>query len=225
MKICVLTYDVPHLKTAQLIVGLRNRGLKNIDLLLTPFSNRSKREVVFEHRPNQFVGPSPQALAKYIDGVVYDYQRWPNMVEQYDFFLVCGSNLIEPAFSNTGKILNVHAGLIPVVRGLDSFKWAILNMLPLGNTLHRIDETADAGEVLAHRNTPVFSTDSLEMLAQRHYDNEIWMLRNFDLLLAEKRPEMRDVRDPTRRMSMEIEHRMMDKFPEYRAKFAIDRSL
>jgi phosphoribosylglycinamide formyltransferase-1 len=220
VKICLLTYDVPHRKTAQVFMGLKNRSIETVDFLLMPFRQRPVREVLFQHRPAQFVGPSPQVVARAFGASVHPYDSWPDVLAMYDHFLVCGSNIIEPAFANTGRVLNVHAGLIPAVRGLDSFKWAILHQQPLGNTLHRIDEKADAGEVIAYRETPVFSTDELAILAERHYENEIWMLVNFDRLLDEQRPTLLPQRDATMRMPLAIEHQMMDAFPAYRQKLA-----
>lgn len=222
MKICLLSYDTPHLKTAQVLMGLHNRGMRNIDLLLMPFTKRPERAVVFNHRPRQFEGPDPRSLAALSGGAVHPYDRWPELLGHYDHFIVCGSNIIEAAFANSGKILNGHAGLIPSVRGLDSFKWAILKDLPLGNTLHRIDEKADAGEVIHHLPTPVFAEDDLETLARRHYENEIWMLTNFDRLIAAPSlmtdlPEL----DATMRMSAAKEAEMVSHFARYREKYAV----
>jgi phosphoribosylglycinamide formyltransferase 1 len=145
MKLCVLTYDTPHLKTAQVLAGLAKNGFSGIDLMLMPFVQRPERSVLFKHRPDQFVGAHVRELAAKHNCQVLKYDEWRDHLHRYDAFMVCGSNLIEPEFARTGKILNVHAGLIPMVRGLDSFKWAILKGYPLGNTLHRIDERADAG--------------------------------------------------------------------------------
>lgn len=222
MKICLLTYDVPHLKTAQIFMGLFNRGLGPVDLLLMPFSMREKREVLFSHRPEQFLGPSPQHLSNLGGGAVYPYADWPDMVEKYDYFLVCGSNLIEAEFANTGKIVNVHSGLIPAVRGLDAFKWAILDQQPLGNTLHCIDERADAGKIIALKKTPVFAEDTLSSLAVRHYEIEIWMATHFDLLIQESpSPFQLPEREAARRMSTLREAEMLQAFDAYKKKFGV----
>ena len=223
MKICLLSYDAPHLKTAQVFLQLHNRGLSEIDFLLMPFTPRPARPVKFAHRPEQFVGASPTDLARAYGRKVHAYDDWRRHLTEYDLFLVCGSNLIEPEFSSSGKILNVHAGLIPAVRGLDSFKWTILNGLPLGNTLHRIDQEADAGEVIAQIETPVFLADTPATLAQRHYETEIWMLGRFDELLHGGTIMSLEERAPTKRMPAEIEDRMLDAFDAYKRNHAKDR--
>lgn len=217
MKLCLLTYDAPHLKTAQVFNGLLNRGFSKIDLLLMPFQKRPERAVVFSHRPYQFCGPAPQSLCARIGSSTFSYDQWPSLIGNYDHFIVCGSNLIEPAFANTKRVLNVHAGLIPAVRGLDSFKWAIRDGKPLGNTLHVIDEAADAGEVLGHLPTPVYLEDDLETLAHRHYENEIWMLVNFDTVIETRRLLALPSSEPTKRMPATIEQDMVRAFDAYKA--------
>ena len=109
------------------------------------------------------------------------------------------------------------------MRGLDSFKWAILKDLPLGNTLHVIDEHADAGEVIHHLPTPVFRDDDLGTLAQRHYENEIWMLTNFDRLLSQRsRLSGLEELKATMRMSAANEAEMVRHFDAYKQKFSVD---
>jgi phosphoribosylglycinamide formyltransferase-1 len=220
MRICLLSYDTPHLKTGQVMMGLHNRGFSGIDILLTPFTPRPERAVAFAHRPPQFIGAHPRALAAFNGGRVFAYEQWPALLDDYDHFIVCGSNLIEAEFANSGRILNVHAGLIPAVRGLDSFKWAIHDAQPLGNTLHAIDEKADAGRVLAHLPTPIFADDSPSSLAQRHYENEIWMLTHFDQLLSGSSPVLPEARAATMRMPMSVEAEMLARFPAYVERFA-----
>lgn len=185
-----------------------------------PFIRRPERPVAFPHRPFQFEGPDPRSLAAHVGGTILEYVKWREVLEQYDWFIVCGSNIIEPEFANCGRILNVHAGLIPAVRGLDSFKWSILNGFPLGNTLHKIDEHADAGEVLAHLPTPVFAEDDLSTLAKRHYENEIWMLTNFDTLLTDGHKLDLTEQPPTMRMPAEKEAQMLQAFEIYKSQIS-----
>jgi hypothetical protein len=220
MKICLLTYDAPHLKTAQVFNGLLNRGFSTIDFLLMPFERRPEREVAFQHRPFQFCGPTPQSLAAYAGSQTHPYEDWRALLGEYDHFIVCGSNLIEADFANSGMVLNVHAGLIPAVRGLDSFKWAIFNGKPLGNTLHIIDASADAGRVLGQCRTPVFAEDDLQTLANRHYENEIWMLVNFDEVSRQGVRYAVAHAEPTKRMPASVEAEMVRRFEVYKALMA-----
>ena len=77
------------------------------------------------------------------------------------------------------KIIKCNSGLIPESRGLDSFKWAIINYLKMGNTLHYIDKNVDLGQIISHKVTKLYKNDTLATFAKRHYLNEINMLVNF----------------------------------------------
>ena len=100
------------------------------------------------------------------------------LVSLNDLFVIGGAGIIDIAFAKGKPIVNAHPGIIPLTRGLDSFKWAIYNNDPVGNTLHLIDNEVDKGEILQIQYTPVFSSDSLQTLARRHYEYEIDMLAN-----------------------------------------------
>ncbi|MGL4323486.1 MAG: formyltransferase family protein [Beijerinckiaceae bacterium] len=221
MKICLLTYDAPHRKTYQVANGLNKRGFATVDFLLMPFVQRNAREVMFNHRPPQFNGGEPREVAKRLGATLHDYANWETLVEKYDYFIVCGSNLIEEKFANSGKVINVHAGLIPHVRGLDSFKWAIHDLKPLGNTIHIIDSNADMGEVIAHEVTDVFHGDDLPSLASRHYENEIYMLTHFDQYLESRIKNEYAMSSATKRMPIETERVMFERFSQYKNKYAI----
>ncbi len=91
----------------------------------------------------------------------------------------------------------------------------------MGNTLHKIDERADAGEILFHLPTPVFAEDDLATLAKRHYENEIWMLTHFDMLLEQKKILDLPEHAATMRMSAEKEALMLRAFPEFQQEHVV----
>ena len=99
---------------------------------------------------------------------------------------------------------------------MDSFKWAIYNNDPVGNTLHLIDNEVDKGEILQIEYTPVFSSDSIETLARRHYELEIDMLANvLDVIDSRVNPSNIE-RPATMRMKTEIESDMVRKFEDWK---------
>ncbi len=223
MKLCVLTYDAPHLKTSEVCLNLHMKGAHEIDFMIFPFTKRPGRAVVFEHRPYQFEGPHARALAAELDAKIWAYEDWEQAIDAYDYFLVCGAGLIHETFANSGKIINCHPGLLPIARGLDAFKWSILNTATVGNTLHIIDAGVDAGTVLAHALTPCFEEDDIAAFAQRHYKREIFMLSNFDWFMENGSIETFEEAggEPTKRMSSAVEETMLATFEEdFKRRFA-----
>ncbi|MBO6796521.1 formyltransferase family protein [Maricaulis sp.] len=225
MRLGILTYDTQHLKTEQVVSGLQIAGSYEYVFYALPFISRPGRDVALAHRPVQSNGGHAREIAASVDAPYTVIESADDIHdESIDFWIIAGSNLLPAGFVGRyrNKIINGHAGLIPSVRGLDSFKWAILDGQPVGNTLHFIDEEADAGEVIASQLTPIYSTDTLAEFARRHYEIEIAMLSNFERLVSEK-PRVKidlPLRPARMRMKREIEEQMIDSFEAYRDRFA-----
>ena len=135
--------------------------------------------------------------------------------------MILGAGILSEKCVKNKKIVNAHPGIIPACRGLDSFKWAIYNKIPLGNTLHYIDENVDSGEIISVVPTTVYKTDSLETLSRRHYENEIKMLSDFESYINKPLNNFAKIQtnEPTRRMGVEIESKMVRMFDEYIDKY------
>jgi hypothetical protein len=131
--VALLTYPVGHLKTQEVFFALRRRGI-GVCFVIVDFEKRPEREVLLSHRPAQFVGPPPGDLAAAQGAAIFDIAQWNGVAEKIDCALVCGANLLAPDVVRSNKIVNCHSGIIPLVRGLDAFKWAIHDLQPVGNT-------------------------------------------------------------------------------------------
>ena len=67
-----------------------------------------------------------------------------------------------------GLILNIHPSLLPAFPGLNAQGQALENgVASTGCTVHFVDETLDAGPVVAQRSVPVHETDTVESLSAR----------------------------------------------------------
>ncbi len=218
----LITYHYPHLKTEQVLqrlLGL-NTGF-DFRMYALPFSPRKPRETLLHHRPEQSDAIAPQAMA--------DKHKIPYVVcetdgdidNSCDLYLVLGAGILSAECVKSKTIVNCHPGVIPASRGLDSFKWAIYEMKPLGITLHYIDSQVDAGEIISVIPTNVYASDSLATLARRHYENEIDVLSRFaDFLEKPSNPyENVEVGDPKRRMSLGQERDLAHRFSEYTEKY------
>ena len=72
--------------------------------------------------------------------------------------------------------MNAHPGYIPLARGLDALKWAVLEGLPVGATTHFLGNEVDAGEVIERRELEIRSAESFFELGMRVYRTEVDML-------------------------------------------------
>lgn len=228
LRLGIISYDHAHLKTEQLVhrLLLKKRlaiGPEPVLMLLAlPFSSRPSRTVLFSHRPDQEKSVSTRELAAHyqLEFLSCTYDSIPDVA---DLYLVAGAGVFSAKAIGKKKIINVHPGIIPSARGLDSFKWSILDGMPLGVTLHYIDAQVDAGETIAIVRTPIFLSDSLDVLARRHYELELDVASEF-LTFLDGKPNGNFVaypkNPPRMRMPVKIERDMISKFEEYKKTFS-----
>jgi phosphoribosylglycinamide formyltransferase-1 len=227
LKVGIITYDHAHLKTEQLVHRfLRQNELGRapkleLVLLALPFSPRPVRKVLLNHRPDQEQAVSTRELSAR-HGLRFLPCTYDSMPDVADLYLVAGAGIISEEAIGSKKIINVHPGIIPSARGLDAFKWSVLLDIPLGVTLHLIDASVDAGETIAVVETPIYSTDSLEALARRHYELELDVAAEFLVFLDRKSKGIsaKYLEQPARqRMPLKTEADMVANFEAYKRKF------
>ena len=218
MKLGIITYDNPHLKTTQLVCNfLNDKRIKEIKLYALPFKERKKRSINFNHRPDMTLSPFTRDLAALPNVTFEKWDGRKNLSLFCDFFIVGGAGILDVSFASDKPIINAHGGIIPLTRGLDSFKWAIYNNDPIGNTLHLIDEQVDKGQILAIRNTPIFESDNIETLARRHYEMEISLLSNVLKYIDNRVTPTENEKAATMRMNVETERIMIKNFEKWKA--------
>lgn len=225
MKIGIITYRTKHLKTEQIVNALMQRYTPDdIVMYALPFIERPSREVLFAHRPDQNTGIDTETLAKGY-GIQYNYcaNGDADIDGSADIYIIAGAGIISENCVKGKKIINCHPGIIPMSRGLDAFKWAICDAVPVGVSLHYIDASVDFGEIIDIETTPLFSTDTLQSFARRHYELEIEMLSHFEYYLQRRRNDYADAPVGTAhmRMKQDIEKDLNTRFAAYKAKYAL----
>lgn len=222
MRLGIITYALPHLKTEQVLHGLLRRGGMNIEVYALPFLPRPERRVLFQHRPDQFASVCPKGIARHFSLPYHEIAVADDIPNPPEAMLVTVGALIGPRLLDRTRVFNVHAGLIPTVRGLDAFKWAVHDGVPLGVTLHAIDREVDRGDHVLSLSTPIYSDDTPLTLARRHYEAEIALLVGFqDALRTPGQPlPGLEERPARKRMPMASEEAMLARFPRYVERYA-----
>lgn len=218
MKIGVITYDTHHLKTEQLVLSFAANSLvSEVKLLTLPFQQRAERDIGFLHRPDQTVAMHSRDLANVDKVSMTQWDGYALPDSDIDCFIIAGAGILNVAFAQGKPIVNAHPGIIPTTRGLDSFKWAILENDPVGVTLHLIDDEVDKGEVLVVRETPVFASDSIASFARRHYESEIDLMRQIPSLLDRREHVVAKEKPARMRMPKDAEEEMLENFEHWKS--------
>lgn len=202
LMIYVLTYDHPHRKTEDLLYRL-HATQRNVTVLALPWEDRKPRCPLY-HLELADGTASPEQLAKHLG---FDFE-YCDLKGRYGTVLIGGAGILPGDFIDKNRVINVHPGWLPLVRGLDSLKWAIYDGMPIGVTVHQICGEVDLGFLSERVKIPLKVTDSFHSIAARQYNRGLDMLvANIDKcdrggsLQAYLGIRFEKPREPTRRMN------------------------
>ncbi len=169
LKVGVFAYNFKHWKTQ---VGIQNLCISGY-----------KPEVILAADPVELkfykskirVGPKdlflwhPKELAEFYeidyDVVEHNSEKTSEIVrsKNLDVGIILGARILKPiAFENFNiGVINMHPGILPINRGLDNLKWAILNNHPQGVTSHIIDSKIDRGYKILQERINIYEDDTL----------------------------------------------------------------
>lgn len=216
-KVAILTYPIKHRKTYDVLSLLKANGYTDVKVYAIPFHYKKKKLPFIQHRPEMnFQIPDLQELCSNL-GYQYNLGNLENFhIEKNRIVLIAGAGILPDSFVDSHIIINSHPGYIPNCRGLDAFKWAIVENQPIGVTSHLIGKYVDAGEVIERKLIDIYQTDTFHALAERIYENEVSMLveaikkYNVHKMIL---PENYEVH---KRMPEEIEKNLMEAFEKYK---------
>ncbi len=220
-EIAVLTYNQKHRKTYDTLCLLKAKGYHKIKVYAQPMTYTKKCYPLVTHRPELTMDvPCPLELCKNL-GYEYVEGNFAETVTDPDaLYLLCGAGLLREDFVKRYRIINSHPGYIPLARGLDAYKWSVINGIPLGVTTHFLGDYVDAGEIIERREIKVGEYDTFHSVAQRIYETETDMLVGA-IPLADKKHEfvIPDSGEIFRRMSQRLEKDLFAAFERYKADF------
>lgn len=184
LEICVFAYEFPHFKSEYGIKTLLANGFKIALVIAQPFKQLNVPRSLFKISPTLPVNGDLQAICRKnnirFEVAEHDSNEAIDAITSTsaNFGVILGARILKKTTIKQLKygILNIHPGAIPENRGLDNFKWSILNHLRLANTAHLIDEKIDKGNILRIRDTKILSTDGIHDLYLRHFFSEFNLL-------------------------------------------------
>lgn len=227
-KIAIITYNHPHRKTQNSVFRLKALGYENVKLFALPFIKRENPiQPIFQHRPSHCITISCKDFAKNLnyDFEVSSVEELNENLNKYspNHILITGAGILPKNLVENHRIINSHPAYLPLVRGLDALKWAIVNKQKLGVTSHFIIDEADAGFLIDRKEIPVYKNDTFFELAMRQYELEIEMLvASIEKTKTQSNfPELPTEGKVNRRMPKNVEENLMKHFQEYKLKFGI----
>ncbi len=167
-NIMLFVYDFPHKKTQDFLFRLIVEGYNIKYVIAAPWQKLNIQKSLIRN-DHQHIGlVHPQAICKKfkINYLVADHnsQKATNYITKnpVDLYIISGARILshEVIKSCGRKVLNIHPGLLPDVRGLDTFLWSIYYKKPLGITAHFITPKIDSGLLIYKERLPIKKDDT-----------------------------------------------------------------
>ena len=212
MKIGLITYNVPHKKTQDIMLRLLGR---DVTVIAMDFQHRKPVKPLYKHRPDMITNVSTAELCKYFNFEYIESNTPCEIIKWLDVGIIGGCGLIN--VNQDVEIINAHPGVLPQGRGLDALKWSIYNGHPVGVTTHVINNEVDSGLLIDQEIIEVAFNDSFYSVAMRQYNKEIEMI-----IKAIDNPNRQKIYNNgslvNKRMPSEVEIIMMERFNYLRKK-------
>lgn len=232
-NLMLFAYDFPHKKTQDILLRLIIEGY-TIKYVIAAPRVKLKNTAHSLHKPTSDLIESSLICKKFkIPYIVLDHNDPKTSLylkkNPVDLYIISGARILsaETIEATHNMIINIHPGLLPESRGLDTIYWSIYNDVPIGITAHFISSKIDSGKLIYKEKLTFDSSYSIS---------------NISLLLLEKQTDVLikalDIIKNTKKMDVllnlnsltasyfstmpeDLVNTTIKKFPSWRKKYAI----
>ena len=228
LKIVLFAYNFPHRKTIDFIDKIYNVGFE-INLILAanfiPIKSPKSAFILNTKKPK--ISIQDKACQKNIPlyEVKHNSSESQYLLKKYNVNLgiIAGARVLRSPIINllSYGIVNFHPGLLPKIRGLDSILWAIYKDVPIGVTVHLINENIDAGFLIYQEKIDIISSDNLQLLYEKNYQLQLKLIPiSLNLILIDQVFKKLKMNEYNNRMSYDKQLEVKDKLLHYVRKYA-----
>lgn len=232
-KLMLFVYDFPHKKTQDFIFRLVVEGYKIDYCIAAPWKklNIQSSSVRVDQKHVGLIHPRLICQKFKIKYQVFDHnsEKAISFIKKnpVDLYIVAGARILSKAIiqSCQGKVLNIHPGTLPDVRGLDTFLWSIIYNKALGITAHFITSKIDSGFLIYKEKLKLYKADTPFDITLRllEYQSDI-LIKSLKVL---EKIDLKDLQDLSQsksqyntKMNNSYERKTMKQFQSWLAKFA-----
>jgi methionyl-tRNA formyltransferase len=110
------------------------------------------------------------------------------LISEYDLIISAHCKKIFPKkLVESVRCINIHPGYNPYNRGWYPQVFSIINNLPIGATIHEMDENLDSGYIISQSQVEIKETDNSLDVYNRVFEKEIELFNNnFDIIINNK---------------------------------------
>lgn len=231
--VMLFAYDFPHKKTQDFIFRLLAEGYNIKYCIAAPWKklNIQPSAIRVDQKHEGLIHPKKICEAFKIKYLSLDHDsvetREYIKKNPVDLYIISGARIIseETIGACQNQILNIHPGLLPDVRGLDTFLWSVYKNKPLGVTAHFIIPKIDSGLLIYKENLPLRKDDTPFDVTLRllEYQTDI-LIKSLTILEKKSFGELEDLallpNLYNTKMNKTLEFETLKKFNQWVLKFA-----
>ena len=232
-NIMLFGYNFPHKKTQDFIFRLliENYNIKYV--IAAPWKKLNIPRSAIRISPEHVGLVHPKSIFKKFNIKLivsrHNSQETINFLKKnpVDLYIISGARILtkEVIESTKNKIFNIHPGLLPQVRGLDTLLWSIYFNKPLGMTAHFISKKIDSGLLIYKEKLLLKLSDTISDVSLRLLEEQTEVLiRSLKRLKSSKISELQnlDLKKAVynTKMPQYLEKKTITKFPLWLKKFA-----
>jgi len=226
MNICLFVYDFPHKKSVEGMMALRFAfgSYHEFTCIAAPPVTLTTPPQLIRVSEKSIRHPHPRTIANLLN---WDYDVSPHNeydYEGFDFGVVLGARILSQKVIDQFPlgIINIHPGVLPQNRGLDTIEWAILERLPQGATSHLIEKDIDRGLKIDVKTIPVYEDDSLVDMWLRLMSLQMDMIvEAVDFIASGNKPTERLGKGTYHNyMPPSLQRLVPSEFPKYKEEYA-----
>lgn len=231
MKIGIFAYNFEHKKTQEGLLNLFLHGYE-IDCILA--ADPVKLEFYqskIRISPKGLKYTHPKEMAERLEIPYYvvrhNSEECRKIIKEHglDLGIILGARILKQDIIDSFKIgvLNMHPGLLPQIRGLDTIKWAVLTNFKQGASCHLISKDVDKGWLILKEKVDVYEDDTLVdiFLRVQNKEQEL-MLKSLKILESgERNFEPVGEGNYFQAVPPKEEALLMEKFNEYKKRIIV----
>lgn len=232
-KLMLFAYDFPHKKTQDFLFRLAVEGYKIEYCIAASWKklNIKSSSIRVDQRHSGLV--HPRKICEYFNikylSLDHDSREVIDFIKKnpVDLYIISGARILSKEVIEEcgGKVLNIHPGFLPDVRGLDTFLWSIYYKKPLGISAHFITPKIDSGYLIYKEKLHLYKDDTPFDVTLRLLEQQTDVLIKSLKILEKKEPkdleDLSTYRTPyNAKMEHKLEKEMYNKFNSWLKLFA-----
>ena len=184
MNIAVFTYDFAHVKSEEFLLNLIAKNIRISCVIGAPWVDLHMPKSVKRIKVKRNASLTAREICERFNipyhCCAHNSEECEKLLKKHeiDLGIIAGARILKSNIIDSVKIgiLNLHPGLIPEVRGLDTLQWAVYDNIDIGITAHFINKEIDKGSIIDRQVINVEQDDTFFDLSQKMSELELKMM-------------------------------------------------